>query len=341
MNFNILSLKIAVFLILVQIDILKAQDPVFSQYYSSPLQINPAFTGLLDGVRLGANYRNQWPFIDQSFKSYVTYNLFYDQFFTSIKSGFGMEITSDQAGDGFMRNTKISGFYGYKIPINRKGHVIKGGLELAYVNMSIGWDKFIFRDQIDPVNGYQTGGGTIISKDIRPQDIKPNYIDIGMGILYYSPLYYVGASIKHMNSPDIGILVNASSGGTSLPPRINIHSGFEIPLYNDSRKKRHILSPSMAIITQSSFFQLNVGTQYLFNNIYTGLFYRHARLNPDAAILILGFKKDNYKIGYSFDFTVSSLTISQGGSHELSFLYQIPGKAGKSSNVSDCFEAFR
>lgn len=340
-NFNIFYLKITVFLFLGCIFKLKAQDPVFSQYYASPLQINPAFTGLLDGIRVGANYRNQWPFIDQTFKSYVTYNLYYDQFISSIKSGFGIELTSDEAGNGFLRNTKISGFYGYKIPINRRGHVIKGGLELAYVNMSLGWDKFIFRDQIDPILGYQTGGGTIISKEIRPQDLNPNYMDVGLGILYYSPLFYLGASMKHVNSPDIGILVNRSSGGTSLPPRLNLHTGFEFPLFNDSRKNRHILSPSLAFIQQSSFFQINVGTQYLYKKIYTGLFYRHARVNPDALIFLLGFKKDAWKIGYSFDFTLSSLGISQGGSHEISLLYQIPMNEGKSSNVSDCFEAFR
>lgn len=66
---------------------IKGQDPVFSQYYASPLQINPAFTGLTNGPRFGVNYRNQWPLIDQVFKTYVTYNLFYDQFIPAIKSG--------------------------------------------------------------------------------------------------------------------------------------------------------------------------------------------------------------------------------------------------------------
>lgn len=318
-----------------------AQDPIFSQYYASPLQINPAFTGLRDGIRLGVNYRNQWPSIDQGFRSYVTYNLYYDQFFNSIKSGFGIEITSDEAGGGFLRNTKINGFYGYKIPINRRGHVIKGGLELGYVRMSWAWDKFIFRDQIDPINGYQTGGGTILTRESRPINTNPDYIDVGLGILYYSPLFYIGSSVKHVNSPDIGILVNSNSGGSALSPRFNFHTGFEIPLSNDKRKERHILSPSLAVVKQASFFQMNLGAQYLFKSVFTGLFYRHARLNPDAIIFLLGFKKDNWKIGYSFDFTISELTISQGGTHELSFLFQLANPPGKTSNVSDCFEAFR
>lgn len=38
-----------------------AQDPYFSQYFSSPLTFNPALTGYIDGShRLAVNYRSQW-----------------------------------------------------------------------------------------------------------------------------------------------------------------------------------------------------------------------------------------------------------------------------------------
>ena len=40
---------------------LYAQDPHFSQFFSSPLTLNPAFTGKFDGaVRFIGDYRNQW-----------------------------------------------------------------------------------------------------------------------------------------------------------------------------------------------------------------------------------------------------------------------------------------
>ena len=40
----------------------KAQDPHFSQFFSSPLTLNPALTGKFDGtLRVAGNYRNQWP----------------------------------------------------------------------------------------------------------------------------------------------------------------------------------------------------------------------------------------------------------------------------------------
>lgn len=320
---------------------LYAQDPVFSQYYASPLQINAAFTGLTDGPRIGLNYRNQWPFIDQSFRTYVTYNIFYDQFFPNLKSGFGLELTADDAGGGFIQTNKVNVLYGYKIPINDRNHVIKGGIELGYVHMNYAWDKFIFGDQIDPISGYQTGGSTIISKELVPNKTSTNYIDVGLGLLYYSPSFYLGAAVKHLNSPDQGILQKSIDGGSGLPPRISLNGGFEISLIGNSRAKTHIFSPSLLYIRQSAFSQLNIGGQYQYGPIFTGLFYRQSRNNPDALIFSLGIKKGNWKMAYSFDFTISELSIDQGGTHEISLLFNIVRPSGKSSNVSDCFEAFR
>ena len=39
----------------------KAQDVHFTQYFTSPLTLNPAMTGLVpDDIRAAANYRTQW-----------------------------------------------------------------------------------------------------------------------------------------------------------------------------------------------------------------------------------------------------------------------------------------
>src|SRR5579863_4050758 len=46
----------------------KAQDPGFSQFFASPLTLNPALTGKFNGVvRVAGNYRNQWPAINNAF----------------------------------------------------------------------------------------------------------------------------------------------------------------------------------------------------------------------------------------------------------------------------------
>src|ERR1700748_3191093 len=47
---------------------IRAQDPGFSQFFASPLTLNPALTGKFNGVvRVAGNYRNQWPSINNAF----------------------------------------------------------------------------------------------------------------------------------------------------------------------------------------------------------------------------------------------------------------------------------
>ncbi|HQX43372.1 MAG: PorP/SprF family type IX secretion system membrane protein [Saprospiraceae bacterium] len=320
---------------------LSAQDPIFSQFYAAPLQMNPAFAGLSEGPRLGIIYRNQWPFVDQSFKTYVTYNLAYDQYFTKLKSGFGLELTADDAGDGLIKTIKVAGMYGYKIQLNSDGHVIKGGLELGFVQVNYGWDKFIFGDQIDPATGYLSPGGLpILSKESRPLETNKSYFDAGVGLLYYSPDYYLGISAKHFNSPDIGILQVNQNGFGGLPVRWGVHGGFSFRLDRNSRGTSGLLSPGIQIVTQSSFFQLNMGTQYQFSTVFAGLWYRHARQNADAMIGVIGFRKDSWKLAYSFDYTLSKLGIGLGGSHEISILFNKMPEKRKKKNIQDCFEAF-
>ena len=69
--------KIILVTILFCFGILKAQDPLFTQFFSNSLQLNPALAGRDLSPRFHTTYRNQWPEINNSF---ITYNVEYDQF---------------------------------------------------------------------------------------------------------------------------------------------------------------------------------------------------------------------------------------------------------------------
>jgi type IX secretion system PorP/SprF family membrane protein len=64
--------------------IIQAQDIHFSQFYNSPLTLNPTLTGYMNGnFRLGAIYRNQWREVT---KPFVTTSGSFD---LPIRKGFG------------------------------------------------------------------------------------------------------------------------------------------------------------------------------------------------------------------------------------------------------------
>ena len=62
-----------VLLVFVMVTVLKvsAQDPQFSQYYQSPLYLNPGFTGITPQQRATFNHRIQWPNLPQAFSTFA------------------------------------------------------------------------------------------------------------------------------------------------------------------------------------------------------------------------------------------------------------------------------
>ena len=80
----------------------KAQDIHFSQFYLSPLNLNPAMTGVMNcNIRLVANYRNQWASVLRS-NAFRTYSVSYDQRIPVGRNdffGIGGTFWGDRAGE--------------------------------------------------------------------------------------------------------------------------------------------------------------------------------------------------------------------------------------------------
>ena len=66
---------------------------------------------------------------------------------------------------------------------------------------------------------------------------------------------------------------------------------------------------------------MNVGMYVNKFPFVLGCWMRHNFGNPDALIALLGFQTKNYKIGYSYDYTISNLTNKSGGAHEITIAW--------------------
>jgi hypothetical protein len=75
---------------------LQAQDPVFTQFYAAPVQLNPALTGSTLAPRIALNYRNQWPALN----AYVTYAASYEQFVEEFKQRIRRDVDDRRSGRG-------------------------------------------------------------------------------------------------------------------------------------------------------------------------------------------------------------------------------------------------
>jgi type IX secretion system PorP/SprF family membrane protein len=299
-----------------------AQDPIFSQFYSTPLQLNPAFAGVTYAPRITLNYRNQYPNLPNA---YATYAATYEQSVEALNSGFGLIAMTDAAGDGIYKTTRISGVFGYKVRI-RKEHVVKFGVQAGVIQSSVDWDRLVFPDQLDEVYGQTDGAGnTLISEEMRPESLNRTIPDISAGILYYSPRFHAGFSVKHLNSPDDDLLLINNNLQAGLPLRFTVHGGWEVILeQGNNRRPPTFISPNVMFAKQGDFGQINGGVYAGVRQFFGGLWYRHTFSNPDAIIALVGYKVGVMRIGYSFDLTISELANAPGGTggtHEISLSF--------------------
>lgn len=318
---------------------LKAQDPIFSQYYNTPLQINPALTGNTFTPKLAVNYRNQWPNFPFA---YTTYTASYDQFFEPFNSGLGGFILTDNAGNGSIVTNKIGLSYSYSLEF-RGNRFVKIGIEPSFLQTRLNWDKLVFGSQIDGKTGVVTPGGIQVpGGETVPTNLNKNLFDLGVGMVYFSKVFHFGLSVKHINSSRLQFIETGKTESiTGLPLRYVVHSGaqFEMKALKYKRLKSY-LSPQLLFVHQGPFNQINIGTQLSIGVMHYGVWYRNVFSNSDALIVSLGVEAGVLKATYSFDFTVSGFGINQGGAHEVGLLFLF-GQKKKKQNYNDCFEIFR
>lgn len=292
----------------------------FSQFYASPTYLNPAFTGANVCGRASLIYRNQWSGIPGTFTSYQAS---VDHYLRAYKSGLGVQLFSDVSGIGGLRTTQFSVLYSYEARINKKV-MSRGGLSFGSVQRRVDFNAFTFGDQIA-----RKSSTTVDAIG----DGRTTYFDIGVGGLVYTASQWLGLAVSHLNRPDQALL----NGVSPLPREFKLHGGYKLTIEEHESSSK--LIPYVNAVTfafnfknQSKFNQLDLGVYYNINVLVMGIWYRGIPItkpngqdiNTDAMIFLLGFNVGRYKLGYSYDLTVSKLTnVNSRGSHEISMAYQL------------------
>ncbi len=302
---------------------LHAQDPHFSQFFSSPLTLNPAFTGKFDGqLRLAANHRDQWPSIP---KAYVTTSASLD--FSILKSkipqgdvfGIGFSGLSDQSADAALKLNYGSVSLSYHKALDEDGYnTIGGGFQATYSSAVLDRNKLTFEDQLTQ-NGF-----TNPTQETFGNGTSQNYFDMNAGLLYSGSSngtnnYYVGISAYHINKPSLSFIDKT----WNLATRFTIHGGGAFPI-----SEMLTINTSAILQVQNKASELVFGGALSSNlngddknptNVYFGAW---MRLN-DAIIPYIGVEVNGLRIGASYDVNTSGLkaaTASRGGS-EFSIIY--------------------
>lgn len=305
---------------------LKAQDPHFSQFYANPLYVNPALAGSTVCPRLGFSVRDQWP----SLGAFQTATVSYDQYVDFLSGGIGAIILGDKAGDAF-RSTSFSLMYSLRLKLTRKINM-NLALQASVANRSLDFQGLTFADMIDPRYGF------IYSTQAQlPPSLSNPYADFAAGTVVYGDNWYGGAAFAHLTQPDDGFV-----SYNRLPMKVTIHGGMKLNISRDKRRTNAffgapIISPNVIYNMQGKFHDLNYGLYLDWSPFIVGAWFRQGFNNPDAFVFMAGVQHGMFKIGYSYDITVSSLSNVSGGAHEISLGIQFdcPEKRKKLKSI-DC-----
>jgi hypothetical protein len=93
---------------------------------------------------------------------------------------------------------------------------------------------------------------------------------------------------------------------------------------------------------QGDYKQLDIGLYWYKTPMVFGLYYRGLPFltseRGDAVAFLAGIKAYQLSFGYSYDFTISNLINSTGGSHELSLIFEFQTKKKKKYHALPCPE---
>jgi len=299
------------------------QDIQYSQYYANPIYLNPALVGSTGMTRMGVNFRNQWPALDQTFLAYTAYLDHYEERYNS-----GFAVILQGANESFTQTNwnELGLAYSYRIQLSESSFV-QAGMQGSFITRDASFGGVVFASQLDLDRGIVDLSGVVIEGESQVRTV-----DAHAGLVYYGKKVWLGTSVAHLLQPELSYLIDGSS---RLPRRIGVHGGYRFNLapgyindYFNNRDQERSFSVGFNYKQQGQFSQLDLGTEFFFDPLALGLWYRglptkYGLPNHESLVAMLGVSLDSgIDVGYSFDFPLSSLNLGRsGGAHEVSIKF--------------------
>ena len=294
----------------------RAQDAQFTQFYAAPTYLSPAFAGTSSQSRFSTLFRDQWSAIPGAF---ITYTASFDHYLSEYNSGLGLIMMHDRAGSGALRYTSATFQYAYEFELKRKVF-LRPALQLGMVSHAVDYSRLVFGDQL-------ARGGDVASYE-HMEGKSVTYGDAGAGLLFFTPKVWLGVAMHHLNEPDQSLLDSEAR----VPMKFSAHGGYRYRIRTPViRKKQQSIVGAFNYRAQGRFDQLDLGVYYEQEPVFAGLWYRGLPLikayepgyqNNDMVAVLLGVIVNDWRIGYSYDLTVSRLAAHTGGAHEISLTYE-------------------
>lgn len=305
-----------------------SQDIHFSQIQESPLWLNPANAGFMNGYfRAIANYRNQWASMGNA---YQTMAISVDASTLKTKKGkaylgLGLFVFNDRAGVAKMGTTQGQLHLNAIIKTSKKSK-LGGAVYIGFNQNSANYASLTYANQY---NGKEIDNTIANGEVVTYTSFMSS--DVGAGLNYeFSSANIdmlrddifslkIGAAVHHLNQP----VQKFASGSTyKLPMRFvgNVQARIDI------KGTKIAILPSLVYLRQATASEIIVGThvRYRFKNptkvtgmksetgLNIGVYYRVG----DAIIPQVNLDMGKYAVGVAYDLNISKykqVSQMQGG----------------------------
>lgn len=297
---------------------------VLSQQSAEPYLYNAASSGLTNNLQSTAVYRKQWAGLQNSPSTFIiaghgvahtsnVTNIFNKQRLKGQVSEKGMFKYADKHTHvlkhavggkllidkfGAFEHSRFSGSYAIHLPLNTIS--ISLGTSIGLSNYKIDLERVtLLQDNDQTYDLYLTGSGS------------STFLNTDLSFLLYGHHFFIGYSSNQFLPNALGI------GNNNLEINLNTHhyfiAGCDLEASNDLK-----LMPNFLL---GLYKGIPITTQLLLDTEYKEKYSLGigCRLG-DAIITKVGYHyKQKYSLSYSYDFSISRLTLVNNGSHELLF----------------------
>ncbi len=324
-------------------------EPMYTQYYNTPLQINPANAGLFAGRgRFITNYKRQWESFGTAFQTIAASGDF--QLVRELSGadffGMGFDVVQDKAGTTELTNFKGNASLSYTKALDgKKSHFFSLGFQAGYGQRSINPTAVNWGSQWT-----QTGFDPTIQTIDQTMDEAVSYFDMGAGVNYFYSRpddlvkFYIGGSASHLNQPKLSFL---GDDDIVIARKFNVNAGFK---YHFGLGNAYAIYPNVIYAWQgpSSVLIYGMDVEYRleggsrstgtrkYTSISVGLYNRWSQtVSP-----VVKLHKAGFELAFSYDFEIGNITrITNGmGGMEVTLKYKIGFRSGRESkNINNAF----
>jgi type IX secretion system PorP/SprF family membrane protein len=308
------------------------QKPHYTQYILNQYILNPALTGIENYTDIKLSHRHQWAGIDGApVTTYLTAHTplgkkdyrttptsfampgenprgeRYWEEYTSAEPhhGIGLQVINDQAGP----LATFSGYvtYAYHIGISARKS-IAAGFGAGFSRVSLHTDKLQFAVPVDPAV-YTSGNFN---------KFKP---DVSAGLYLYSADYFVGLSAQQIVPQKIDFVDNTvKQTGGRLLPHVFATTGYRFLLNEDFNFIPSVLLKYINPLP----VQVDVNAKLQYQDfLWMGASYR---MKYGFAGMVGINVSNKVHVGYSYDYSTTTLNQYSHGTHELLIGFVIGNK---------------